>query len=219
MANLRTVLFLSLISTLVACAAPKGQLRILHTTDIHGHFADGLSGVASIIDEVRAEGHEVLLLDSGDMWSGTLISDRNEGALGVQAYNALGYDAAAVGNHEFDYGPIGPERTGSSDPFGSLKARIKEAHFPILSANIKERTSGDIPPWENLAASVMIERAGYRIGIVGATTEETPSITFPPPATPLLLPVNAKINKISTELLSAPHGPGRLFPTVGSPRS
>mgnify|MGYP003918260547 CR=1 FL=1 len=179
MPHTRTLLLLALAFLCTGCAAPKGQLRIIHTSDIHGHFADGLTGVASIIDEARAKGDEVLLLDSGDMWSGTLISDSNEGALGVAAYNALAYDAAAIGNHEFDYGPLGPDRTGSDDPFEALKVRLKEAQFPILSANIQERKSGKIPAWENLSASLMIERAGYRIGIIGATTEETPSITFP----------------------------------------
>ena len=163
----------------VGCAAPSGQLRILHTTDIHGHLADGLTGVASIIDTARTEPTEVLLLDSGDMWSGTLMSDRNEGALGVAAFNALAYDAAAIGNHEFDYGPVGPERTGGDDPFEALKIRLSEARFPVLSANLVDKATGTLPAWDNLGASVMLRRGGFEIGVIGATTEETASITFP----------------------------------------
>ena len=163
----------------IGCAAPRGQLRILHTTDVHGHLADGLTGIASIIDNARAEDPNVLLLDSGDMWSGTLMCDRSEGSLGIAAYNAMGYDAAAVGNHEFDYGPIGPERTGGDDPFAALKARLAEANFPLLSANLVDKASLKRPDWPNLQGSMMIERGGFLVGIVGATTEETSSITFP----------------------------------------
>ncbi|MGB0590146.1 MAG: bifunctional metallophosphatase/5'-nucleotidase [Myxococcota bacterium] len=163
----------------IGCAAPRGQLRILHTTDVHGHLADGLTGIASIIDSARAEDPNVLLLDSGDMWSGTLMCDRSEGSLGIAAYNAMGYDAAAVGNHEFDYGPIGPERTGGDDPFAALKARLAEANFPLLSANLVDKASRKRPDWPNLQGSMMIERGGFLVGIVGATTEETASITFP----------------------------------------
>ena len=169
-----------LASTLfVGCAVPHGHLRILHTTDVHGHLTDGLTGIASLVDEARAESSAVLLLDSGDMWSGTLMSDRTEGALGVAAYNAMGYDAAAIGNHEFDYGPVGPERTGGEDPLESLKERLAEAHFPMLSANLVDKTTGKRPDWPNLKASVLLERGGFVVGLVGATTEETPSITFP----------------------------------------
>ena len=163
----------------VGCATPQGQLRILHTTDVHGHLADGLTGIASLVDQARAEPTEVLLLDSGDMWSGTLMCDRSEGSLGIAAYNALGYDAAAVGNHEFDYGPIGPERTGGSDPFAALKKRLTEANFPILSSNLVDKATQERPDWPNLKPSVLIERGGFKVGIVGATTEETASITFP----------------------------------------
>jgi 5'-nucleotidase len=163
----------------MGCATPRGQLRILHTTDVHGHLADGLTGIASFIDEARAEPTDVLLLDSGDMWSGTLMCDRSEGALGIAAYNALGYDAAAVGNHEFDYGPIGPERTGGVDPFAALKARLAEASFPLLSSNLVDKATERRPDWPNLEGSMMIERGGFQVGIVGATTEETASITFP----------------------------------------
>ena len=178
---LRAALLSLLLSLTFAqgCAAPQGHLRILHTTDLHGHLSDGLVGVSDLVDAARSEPVEVLLVDSGDMWSGTLMSDRNEGALGVAAYNALGYDAVAVGNHEFDYGPVGPERTGGEDPFEALKIRLTEASFPVLSANLVDKATGERPAWENLHATTMIRRGGFQVGIVGLTTEETASITFP----------------------------------------
>lgn len=162
-----------------ACATPgQRRLHVLHTTDVHGQY-EGLRRLASEVDDQRLRDRGLLVVDSGDMWSGTLVSDRNEGALGVALFNTIGYDAVALGNHEFDYGPIGPAREGGTDPFGALKARLAEASFPVLAANLVDRATGERPDWPNLAASVLVERGGYRVGIVGVITPQTPSITFP----------------------------------------
>ena len=160
------------------------RLRIVGTTDIHGYYslpakkkrAGGLARLGAYLDAQRADGRSVLLVDSGDMWSGTLLSDRSQGALGVAAFNALGYAAAALGNHEFDYGP--KART-ATDPFVTLKKRIAEARFPILAANLVDRRTGKPPAWPGFAASVVVKRGGFRVGIIGAITPETPTITFP----------------------------------------
>jgi 5'-nucleotidase len=72
------------------------------------------------------------------MFAGTLPSNLGEGAAAVRAYALLGYAAIAIGNHEFDFGPIGPAtpaRTPSDDPRGALRARAAEAPFPFLDAN------------------------------------------------------------------------------------
>lgn len=172
------------------CAQSPRYLRVLQTSDVHGYYgapdgegahedAGGLRQLASLVDDERSTKKAVLLVDSGDMWSGTQLSDRNEGALGVLAYNALGYAAAALGNHEFDYGPVGPMREGGRDPFGSLKLRLAEASFPILAANLIERSTQKLPEWTNLHASTIVEAGGFKIGLVGVITEETPTITFP----------------------------------------
>ncbi len=84
-----------------ATSAPRA-LHVIHTTDVHGHFSEGLRRLASEVDERRAQDPGLLLLDSGDMWSGTMVSDADEGALGVTLFNALAYDAVALGNHELD---------------------------------------------------------------------------------------------------------------------
>ena len=86
-----------------------------------------------------------MLVDAGDMFQGTLESNLGEGAAVVRAYNLLGYDAAAVGNHEFDYGPVGPAptpRAPGDDARGALKARAAEARFPFLDANLADVASG-----------------------------------------------------------------------------
>src|SRR5262249_54013827 len=122
----------------VSSAQPRHSLTlsIVGTNDLHGGVSpvDGRGGLALLggyLSNLRAararEGGAVLLLDAGDLFQGTLESNLNEGAVVVKAYNALGYAASAVGNHEFDYGPAGPATTPQSpqdDPRGALKARI-----------------------------------------------------------------------------------------------
>ena len=172
---------------LFACAPSTSSLRIIQTTDIHGHYTQSPSGhkkpehgglrrLATYVEKQRAQG-PVLLVDSGDMWSGTLLSDPNEGRVGTQAFNVLGYDAAALGNHEFDYGSIGSGRKG--DRFGALRDRIKEANFPILAANLLDRDTGKPPAWQGFRGTRLLKRGGFSIGIIGIVTPETPSITFP----------------------------------------
>lgn len=115
------------------------------------------------------------------MFQGTLESNLNEGRSVVQAFAHLGYDAAAVGNHEFDFGPVGPDvtvQTPGDDPRGALLARAAEAPFPILSVNLVRADSGAVlPVGPRGGASTTIERAGLRIGIIGGSTEDTPRTT------------------------------------------
>ncbi len=171
-----------------ACASGVRHVRVLQTTDVHGAWSTrldaqgkplpgGAAQLASVVSRARDEG-PVLLVDSGDLWSGTLLADRNEGKPGVELYNALGYDAVALGNHDFDYGPVGTSRRGA-DPFGALEARLREARFPLLAANLRDRETGKLPAWDNLHASVVLQRGGFKVGIIGVITTETPEITFP----------------------------------------
>lgn len=185
--NTRPLLALAAALTLGACAAPARELVVLQTTDLHGFYTatddtgdrGGLRRLAAVVDAERARGAAVLLLDSGDMWSGTLLSDSSEGRLGVQLFDALGYDAAALGNHEFDYGPDGPAREGGSDPFGALASRLSESTFPVLAANLIDRATGRPPAWPHLEPSTVVKRGGFTIGLIGVITEDTPGITFP----------------------------------------
>src|SRR5687767_1552592 len=107
-------------------------LSIVGTNDLHGGVTaragrGGLALLGGYLKNLRAararDGGAVLLVDGGDMFQGTLESNLAEGAPVVAAYNALGYTAAAVGNHEFDFGPVGPAATPrgpSDDPNGAL---------------------------------------------------------------------------------------------------
>ncbi len=165
-------------------------LSIVGTNDLHGGIfpRDGRGGLALLggyvknLREARArDGGAVLLIDAGDMFQGTLESNLTEGASVVAAYNALGYTAAAVGNHEFDFGPIGPAstpRSSADDPRGALKARAKDAKFPFLAANLIDTASGRPVAWDNVKPSVLVQAAGVKVGIIGLMTREALSATI-----------------------------------------
>jgi 5'-nucleotidase len=164
------------------------HLTIVGTNDTHGWVTgkDDLGGVALLsahVKKVRAENPGgVILIDAGDLFQGTLVSNLSEGEVVIEAYNAIGYDAASIGNHEFDYGPVGPHVTAEQpgeDVFGALKARIKQAHFPLLSANIYEADGGLRPEWLPGDGTLLLERKGVKVGIIGLTTPQTPYTTLP----------------------------------------
>jgi 2',3'-cyclic-nucleotide 2'-phosphodiesterase (5'-nucleotidase family) len=167
-------------------------LSIVGTNDLHGGVLprDGRGGLALLAGYVanlrtarEADGGAVLLIDAGDMFQGTLESNLNEGAVVVAAYNAIGYTAAAVGNHEFDFGPEGPStapREPDDDPRGALKARAAEASFPFLAANLVKQATGRTVAWPNVQPTVIVERAGIRVGIIGVMTINALMATAPP---------------------------------------
>jgi 2',3'-cyclic-nucleotide 2'-phosphodiesterase (5'-nucleotidase family) len=165
-------------------------LSIVGTNDLHGGVLpdDGRGGLALLggyLTNLRAaraqDGGAVLLIDAGDMWQGTLESNLTEGASVVEAYNTLDYAAAAVGNHEFDFGPVGPAATPlqpSDDPRGVLKVRAAEARFPLLAANVIDTATNQPVAWKNIQPSIAIQSAGITVGIVGVVTAEALSQTI-----------------------------------------
>ncbi|MBK9030949.1 MAG: 5'-nucleotidase C-terminal domain-containing protein [Myxococcales bacterium] len=193
---------LALVTVAFVAACPSGQrapvdrppprprtgtitLSILGTNDLHGAI-DRLPILAGYVANLRAaradDGGQVLVVDAGDMFQGTLGSNLNEGVAVVAAYNAIGYDAAAIGNHEFDFGPSGPAVTASGphdDPRGALRARAAEAAFPFLMANVLDVETGKRPTWDNVLGSFMLEKGPVVVGVIGVTTEATPFTTMP----------------------------------------
>lgn len=165
-------------------------LSIVGTNDLHGGILSrdgrgGLSLFAGYLSNLRAarlrDGGTVVLVDAGDMFQGTMESNLTEGAAVVAAYNILGYTAAAIGNHEFDYGPAGEAATpqnAADDPRGALKARAAEARFPLLAANVIDTSTGQPVDWPNVKPSTLVEAAGVKIGLVGVATRETLSATI-----------------------------------------
>jgi len=165
-------------------------ISVIATSDLHGGVLPrgdrgGLALLGGYVRNVRAarmqDGGGVLLVDSGDMFQGTLESNLNEGAAVVAAYNALGYAAAAIGNHEFDYGPAGPAETAQKsgdDPRGAVKARAVTARFPFLAANTVDDATGQPVAWTNVKPSTLVSVRGVQFGLVGVTTPDTPALTI-----------------------------------------
>lgn len=153
-------------------------ISIVATNDVHGQI-ERLEYFSGFLNNVeRARGGDVLLVDAGDAIQGTIESNMNEGKAVFSAYDAMRYAALAIGNHEFDFGPVGLDsvpRTPEDDPQGALRARIAEAHFPVLSANLA-RDDGRPLNWSNLAASTLTEVHGVKIGIIGLLTVDAPDV-------------------------------------------
>jgi len=183
-------LFLALASCATAPATSHAPVHVVvvGTTDVHGWFNGhdrdnpkygGLAVLAAYVNALRAANeNRVLLVDSGDLYQGTLESNLFEGEPVTRAYNALGYSAAAVGNHEFDYGPVGPNsvpRSPGDNPLGALEKNAQLAKWPFLSANLQEKATGNTPSWAKKSA--IFEVAGARIGVIGLSTPDTPNVT------------------------------------------
>jgi 2',3'-cyclic-nucleotide 2'-phosphodiesterase (5'-nucleotidase family) len=166
-------------------------LTVIGTNDLHGHL-EALPLLGGYVEHLRAlratpgpEQGAVLLLDAGDMFQGTLESNQDEGLPVVEAYNLLGYTAAAIGNHEFDYGPLGPHATPQSpneDPFGALARNAFAAQFVMLNANLQAKAGGALPIAKVLPSTIVTlplpTGLRLRVGLVGATTKDTLKTTI-----------------------------------------
>jgi 5'-nucleotidase / UDP-sugar diphosphatase len=158
-------------STAIPPADPV-EITIFYTNDEHG-WMEGMEpgeGAASMLAHWRAAGYDpdgpYLALSGGDMWTGPAISTWFEGEGMVEVMNEMGYAAAAVGNHEFDFGQE------------ALRARAFESDFPLLSANLR-KTSGDLPSDLGIVPYTVVDVAGVQVGIIGLSTLRTPTTTNP----------------------------------------
>ncbi|QTQ10777.1 5'-nucleotidase C-terminal domain-containing protein [Treponema parvum] len=151
------------------------KLVILHTNDHHGSVLSrkdkegigqgGLAERATFIKMQRAEaqktGSDILVLDAGDVNTGMAVSNMFAAEPDIMAYNAMGYDAVALGNHEFD---------GTLE---KLLKQIKISKFPWLSANIKQGKNYLVKPY------IIKNFNGLKVGIFGLTTLRTKVIASP----------------------------------------
>ena len=147
------------------------RITIMHTNDHHGRFwknADGEYGMAArktVIDSIRAEvaaaGGHSLLLDGGDVNTGVPESDLQDAVPDFKGMNLLGYDAMAVGNHEFDKPPV------------VLRMQRELARFPMLSANIYSNGERLFAPYK------IFNLGGVRVAVMGLTTEDTQKMAHP----------------------------------------
>ncbi|EAT5890614.1 bifunctional UDP-sugar hydrolase/5'-nucleotidase [Salmonella enterica subsp. enterica serovar Cubana] len=149
------------------------KITILHTNDHHGHFwrseygEYGLAAQKTLVDSIRKEvaqeGGSVLLLSGGDINTGVPESDLQDAEPDFRGMNLIGYDAMAVGNHEFD------------NPLTVLRQQEKWAKFPFLSANIYQKSIGErlFKPW------AIFTRQDIKIAVIGLTTDDTAKIGNP----------------------------------------
>ncbi|PFG46109.1 5'-nucleotidase/UDP-sugar diphosphatase [Vibrio sp. ES.051] len=179
---IKTALSAAILATLAGCATEPAhewnekttyKLTVLHTNDHHGRFWQnkygeyGMAARKTLIDDLRADiqaqGGSVLLLSGGDINTGVPESDLQDAEPDFKGMSKIGYDAMALGNHEFD---------------NSLDVLFKQedwANFPMLSANIyhKETDERLFQPY------AMFKKQGIKIAVIGLTTEDTAKIGNP----------------------------------------
>ena len=172
----------AILATLAGCAtAPQHEweadktykLTVLHTNDHHGRFWQnkygeyGMAARKTLIDELRAEiaaeGGSSLLLSGGDINTGVPESDLQDAEPDFKGMSKIGYDAMALGNHEFD------------NPLDVLFKQKEWANFPMLSANIYDKKTGE----RMFQAYQMFDKQGIKIAVIGLTTEDTAKIGNP----------------------------------------
>jgi 2',3'-cyclic-nucleotide 2'-phosphodiesterase (5'-nucleotidase family) len=152
-------------------------LNVMHTNDTHANL-DNIAKKMTAINKVRAEKPDALLLDAGDVFSGTLYFNEYKGLADLEFMNLAGYDAMTFGNHEFDLGT------------GVLADFVKEADFPLLSANVNFANDANLKSIFNdsittnavdgqIYNGMIKEVNGEKVGIFGLTTAETPTISSP----------------------------------------
>jgi 2',3'-cyclic-nucleotide 2'-phosphodiesterase (5'-nucleotidase family) len=152
----------------------KIVLTVVYTNDEHGWIMgeDGDFGAAEMaglwVDEY-IDDDAFMVLSGGDNWTGPAISTWFGGESTVEVMNAMGYQAAAVGNHEFDFGLDG------------LKARTEQAEFPYLAANIRNKSDGMVPIDLGIQPYTFLDAAGLNSGVIGLANVDTPATTNPGP--------------------------------------
>ncbi|XP_069371685.1 5'-nucleotidase [Paralichthys olivaceus] len=170
----------------IASTSAAWDLVLLHTNDVHARVEEtgrhagkcvngsrcfaGVARRATVIRRIRGSESNVLLLDAGDQFQGTVWFNFYKGAEAAHFMNKLGYDAMALGNHEFDNGVE-----------GLMKPFMEDIQCPVLSANI--RPDATLAP--TFGTSYLPYRiltvGGQRVGVVGYTSQETSSLSRPGP--------------------------------------
>ena len=196
-------MFSRILTTTCALALTAGMaqadysLTILHTNDYHdrhepisrfdgpcsaednaaGECFGGTARLVTAVAEARARSNNSILVDGGDQFQGTLFYTQYKGTMTAEFMNKLGYDAMTVGNHEFDDGPE------------VLSAFIDAVSFPILMSNAD--VSQEPLLAEKIAKSVVIERGGEKIGLIGLTPQDTDELASPGPNVIFTDPIGA----------------------------
>ncbi len=144
-----------------------------YINDFHGKIKPkdhemGLAYIANFIAQRRLENPNFVLLSGGDMFQGSALSNHFRGSVVIEAMNAMGFDAMALGNHEFDW--------GLDEVLKYFEEETKLANFPLLSINTKLKGTNIIP--DPILPFVVVEKGGYKIGVIGAMGQLESSISY-----------------------------------------
>ena len=150
-------------------------LTVLYTNDEHGWFmgkkeGQGAANMMGLWQEkfgYDAADSRFIALSGGDNWTGPAASTWFKGESMVDVMNAMGYDASAVGNHEFDFG------------LNELKLRAQQADFPYLAANLHNKSDGKVPTNLGVKPYVILDAGGVKVGVIGLANVGTPKVTNP----------------------------------------
>ncbi len=169
-------------------------LTIIHTNDTHAAHEPnrngdgGVARLASVVKQIRASADNVLLVDAGDRFTGTLFHTQFLGQDQVQIMNALGYNVMTLGNHEFDNG---------DEVLGQFLDGI---NFPVVVSNIDVTNSA--PLAGKLVSSTVIDVNGQQVGVVGLITADTATISSPSDAVVFNADYAAAANAAAAELVA-----------------
>ncbi|SNX68301.1 5'-nucleotidase [Cereibacter ovatus] len=198
----------AVIALAAGAARAEFALTILHTNDFHDRFEPisksdstcapednaaggcfgGIARLVTAVAEARAKGDETLLVDAGDQFQGSLFYARYRGQLAAEFLNALGYEAMAVGNHEFDDGPA------------VLTEFARQLSAPLLMANADLTAEPALR--DEVVKAAVIEKAGEKIGLVGLAPLDTADLASPGPNVIFTEPVQAaqaEIDRLTAE--------------------
>ena len=201
------------VSALAMSAAPSFAdytLNILHINDWHsriesnnkyestcsaeeegkGECIGGAARLVTAINDRRKalEGENVLLLNGGDNFQGSLFYTTYKGAAEAEFLNQMKFDAMTVGNHEFDDGE------------DALAPFLDVVKFPVLSANVKASAASKVG--DRIKPSIVLDVGGQKIGIVGAVTTDTPEVASPGPNITIeddIKTITAEVEKLKAE--------------------
>lgn len=156
---------------LLACATLAGEVRtltILHLNDLHAHITvengrGGFAYLATVVQRERAHCADCIMLDAGDLVQGSPVSTIFRGEPIYQMANLFGFDAACLGNHEFDYG------------WAQAAKFAKIAGYPLVTANVVDAAGRSITP----KRFVIIKVNGLRVAVLGGMTDKLSTLSTP----------------------------------------
>lgn len=168
---LLAMLSLATMSIVVNAQDETVNLTILHTNDTHSHHQaergeGGAARMMAVMNQVRSAEENVILLDGGDRFTGTLFHTFYLGADNAQIMNMMAYDAMALGNHEFDNGDE------------VLAEFVGSLNFPALSANV-DFSESPILADVGIEQYAVVDVNGISVGVIGLVTPDTPELSSP----------------------------------------